>query len=278
MQSYMKTIFPVIGKIPTLFKVKSKNELREAIGEKLSFEKTEFPLTEAERIDEADKIDNLIPGIREIPLQKLFDAGFTIKAYLKEDSKNCVDDLNESGVLIINIQHSNPDEAYLVDGFSLQFDPVTEIEISTINALILNNEKPGIFGPKYDINESAKVGSIKIRDILLEREEAKKLRDEALKKYSENPELRNKDTKKIIENLRFKFNQIKDKASADKSAEFTQGALKLLSTIAGINNLESFDQIKNVPLFKEELDKGGSFSDLLQRFCTLAEALPQAKK
>ena len=274
MKNYMNTIFPIIGKIPELFGVDSKETFRKDLGEVITSGTKEFELKESEKIDENSTVMNLIPGAREIPLQKLFDAGFTIKAYLKEDSEFCVDDLQGSGVIILNIQHEDPNKALLVDGYSMQFDPITEIQIATLNTLILDNEKPGLFGKKYDISEAVKVGSMKIRDILLEREEAKRIRDERLQKYRENPELQNRDTKKLLENLKHKYNTLKNKEDANLSQEFTKGALQILGSIAGINDLKSFDDIKNIPIFKAELDKNTSFSGLLNKFCEMAKQLP----
>ena len=274
MKNYMNTIFPIIGKIPELFGVDSKETFRKDLGEVITSGAKEFELKDSEKIDENSTVTNLIPGAREIPLQKLFDAGFTIKAYLKEDSEFCVDDLQGSGVIILNIQHEDPNKALLVDGYSMQFDPITEIQIATLNTLILDNEKPGLFGKKYDISEAVKVGSMKIRDILLEREEAKRIRDERLQKYRENPELQNRDTKKLLENLKHKYNTLKNKEDANLSQEFTKGALNILGSIAGINDLKSFDDIKNIPIFKAELDKNTSFSGLLNKFCERAKQLP----
>lgn len=274
MKNYMNTIFPFIGIIPSLFGEESKDSLRAKLDASISSGPEQFELKESEKVDETPTINNLIPGAKEIPLQMLIDAGFSIKAYLKDDSENCLDDKNGSGVIILNIQHEDPNKHLLSDGFSMQFDAITEIEIATLNTLILDSFKPGILGANYDINEAVKVGSLKIRDILLEREEAKKIREETLLKYSNDPDLQKKDTKRLLENLKFKHKQIANKKDADKSQEFTAGALKILASIAGINNLKSFDDIKDIPLFKEELEKGGSFSDLLNRFCDLASKLP----
>ena len=274
MKKYMNTVFPIIGKIDTLFNVSSKDELRKELTNHVNNKSEEFELKDSEKIDDNNIIKNAIPGAKEIPLERFLDAGFSIKVYLKDDSENCIDDKNGSGVLMISIQHEDPNKNLLVDGFSMQFDAITEIEIATLNTLLLDSWKPGIFGEKYDINEALKVGSLKIRDILLEREEAKKIREEKIETYKNNPELQKKDTKKLLENLRYKFNQLKDKTEVDKSQEFTKGALKILASIAGINNIGSFDEVKNIPIFKEELEKGGSFSDLLNKFCDQASQLP----
>lgn len=279
MKRYINTIFPLVGNIGALFGVKDKNELREKLKDAhhVKLEKEVFDLEDSERVDENTTLKNLIPGAKEIPLQMLLDAGFSIKAYLKDETENCFDDLKDSGVLIINIQHEDPNKSLLVDGFSMQFDAITEIEVANLNALILNDWKPGIFGETYELDKAIKVGSMKIRDILLEREEAKKIRDEKIQKYKNDPELQKRDTKKLLENLKFKYKTLANKNEADQSQVFTQGALKILGDIAGINNLTSFDDLKNIPIFKQEIEKGGSFADQLNKFCELASKLTNDK-
>ena len=279
MKKYINTIFPLVGNIGALFGVKDKNELREKLKDAhhVKLEKEVFDLEDSERVDENTTLKNLIPGAKEIPLQMLLDAGFSIKAYLKDETENCFDDLKDSGVLIINIQHEDPNKSLLVDGFSMQFDAITEIEVANLNALILNDWKPGIFGETYELDKAIKVGSMKIRDILLEREEAKKIRDEKIQKYKNDPELQKRDTKKLLENLKFKYKTLANKNEADQSQLFTQGALKILGDIAGINNLTSFDDLKNIPIFKQEIEKGGSFADQLNKFCELASKLTNDK-
>ena len=279
MKKYINTIFPLVGNIGALFGVKDKNELREKLKDAhhIKLEKEVFDLEDSERVDENATLKNLIPGAKEIPLQMLLDAGFSIKAYLKDETENCFDDLKDSGVLIINIQHEDPNKSLLVDGFSMQFDAITEIEVANLNALILNDWKPGIFGETYELDKAIKVGSMKIRDILLEREEAKKIRDEKIQKYKNDPELQKRDTKKLLENLKFKYKTLANKNEADQSQVFTQGALKILGDIAGINNLTSFDDLKNIPIFKQEIEKGGSFADQLNKFCELASKLTNDK-
>lgn len=280
MKRHLNTIFPVMAVIPKLFGTKTKSEFINSLaGNHEITGPASFELNDAERIndlelEDSNQITNHIPGAIEIPLQKLYDAGFTIKCYMKQSTENCIDDKNEAGVLIFSIQHKNPNEALVVDGFSTQLDTISEIEIATLNALILNDEQPGIFGEKYDINQAQKVGSIRIRDILLEREEARRIREKKIEEYNANPELREKHTKKAVENLKFKFKSNQLKGDGDFSKEFTQSALKILGTVAGINNLKSFDELKNIPVFKKEIDAGGSFAELLTKFCEMANAIP----
>ena len=287
MAKNLNTIFPVAAVMSELFG-KTKDELREELrnsGSKVIEVPTSFELAEAERVSvdlelEDSTIPNLIPGAIEVPLQKLFDAGFTIKCYLKNDTENCIDDKNESGILIFNLQHVDPSKSSMIDGYSMNFDPISEIEITTLNAAILLDEKPGLFGEKFKLDEAMKHSSIRIRDIILEREESRKILLAKIEEYNKNPEKREKDTKKAFENLKFKYTQLKNKENADKSQEFTKGALQILGSIAGINNLKSFDELKNIPVFKKELDAGGSFADLLNRFCDMASqvALPTVEQ
>ena len=284
MAKHLNTIFPVVTLIEPLFG-KSKEDLREelvASGNKVLELPKSFELEESEMLEVADldlelenkTIKNYIPGAVEIPLQKLFDAGFTINCYLKDSTEDCLDDRKGSGVLVFNIQHNNPDKSFMVDGYSVNFDPISEIEITSLNTVILNDQKPGIFGEKFQIDKALKYSSIKIRDIILEKEEAKKALLAKLEEYNKNPEKREKDTKKAFENLKFKHAQLKAKGtSADMVTEFNNGALKILGSIAGINNLESFDQLKDLPIFKDEIAKGGSFGELLNKFCDMASKI-----
>lgn len=284
MKRHLNTIFPIMAIIPKLFGTKTKQEFVDSLaGNKelklpISFELNDTEKVNDLELEDSNKINNLIPGAIEIPLQKLFEAGFTFKCYLKQSTENCVDDKNEAGVLIFNLQHSNPNGSFMIDGFSTQLDAISEIEIATLNAVILNDEQPGIFGEKYDLEQAQKVGSIRIRDILLEREEARKIREKKIEEYNANPELREKHTKKAVENLKFKFKSAQAKGSADFSKEFTDSALKILGTVAGINNLKSFDELKEIPVFKKEIDAGGSFAELLTKFCDMTKALPGVKE
>ena len=279
MKRHLSTVFPIMAVIPKLFGTATKEEFIESLAGNHTIELPKsFALDENEKLndlelEDVNNIDNLIPGAIEVPLQRLFDAGFTIKCYLKQPTENCVDDKNGAGVLVFNIQHQNPNESYMMDGFSIQLDAISEIEIATLNAVILNDEQPGIFGEKYEINKALKAGSIKIRDILLEREEAKKIREKKIEEYNANPELREKHTKKAVENLKFKFKTTQTK-DGDISKEFTQAALSILGTVAGINNLKSFDQLKEIPIFKKEIDAGGSFAELLNKFCEMTSTIP----
>ena len=36
----------------------------------------------------------------------------------------------------------------------------------------------------------------------------------------------------------------------------------------------TFEELKEIPLFKKEIDKGGSFAELLTKFCDMTKALP----
>ena len=279
MRRHLGTIFPIMAIIPKLFGTKTKQEFIDSLAgnDEIILPKS-FTLDDAEKLndlelEDSNTIPNHIPGAIEIPLQKLFDAGFNIKCYLKQPTENCLDDKNEAGVLMFNIQHEDPTKSFMIDGFSTQLDSISEIEIATLNAVILNHERPGVFGERYDINRALKAGSIGIRDILLERAEARKIREAKIEEYNANPELRDKHTKKAVENLRFKFNKAKT-TDADLSSEFTKEALKILGMVAGINNLTSFEELKAVPLFKQEIDKGGSFAELLTKFCDMTKALP----
>lgn len=279
MKRHLNTIFPVMAVIPKLFGTKTKKEFVDSLAGNheitgpISFDLNEAEMVNDLELEDSTKIKNHIPGAIEIPLQRLVDAGFTIKCYMKQSTENCIDDKNEAGVLIFSIQHSNPNESFMVDGFSTQLDTISEIEIATLNAAILNDEQPGIFGEKYDIEQAQKVGSIRIRDILLEREEARKIREKKIEEYNANPELREKHTKKAVENLKFKFKSAQ-KGNGDLSKDFTEAALKILGTVAGINNLKSFDELKEIPVFKKEIDAGGSFAELLGKFCEMTKALP----
>lgn len=280
MKRHLNTIFPIMAIVPKLFGTSTKQEFIDSLAGNHEIKvQDSFELSEAERVndlelEDAERINNMIPGAIEIPLQKLFDAGFTIKCYLKQPTENCLDDRNEAGVLLFNIQHQNPNASFMVDGFSTQLDAISEIEIATLNATILNDEQPGILGAKYDIGLAQKAGSIRIRDILLERAEAKMIRERKIEEYNANPELRDKHTKKAVENLKFKFKQNQTKGNGDLSKEFTESALKILGTVAGINNLKSFDELKEIPVFKKEIEAGGSFAELLGKFCDMTNALP----
>lgn len=282
MKKYLNSIIPFVAVIPKLFGTETKVAFRESLDQTKRVEiPKEFTLDDSEKIDElglgeAITIENKIPGATEIPLQKLFDAGFTIRAYLKDDTEDCPDDRRESGIIIVSIQHKDPTASFLQDCYSTRVHKVSEVEIATLNSAIVESEVPEAFGKKYESEKLYKASNLKLLGYKIEEEVNNKIRAEKVAQYQKNPELAEKHTKKNLDKLRFKHQQF-EKGILPKETTFQDEVLKVLGEIAGIHDLKSFDDLKDIPLFKQELEKGGSFSDLLDRFCKLAESLPSLK-
>ena len=282
MKKYLNSIIPFVAVIPKLFGTETKVAFRKSLDSSKRIElPKELVLAEEEKYDElglgeATVMENKIPGATEIPLQTLLDAGFTIKAYLKDDTAECPDDRRESGIVIISIQHTHPQESFLQDCFSTKVHKVTEVEISTLNSAIVATEVPGAFGQGYEMEKLYKASNLKLLEYKLEEEVNAKIRAEKVAQYQKNPELAEKHTKKALEKLKFKHQQF-EKGIVPKENTFQDEVLKVLGEIAGIHDLKSFDELKEIPLFKQELEKSGNFADLLDRFCKLAESLPSIK-
>lgn len=282
MKKYLNSIIPFVAVIPKLFGTETKAAFRESLDQSKRVEiAKEFTLIDEEKIEElglgeAVAVANKIPGATEIPLQTLLDAGFTVKAYLKDDTEDCPDDRRESGIIILSIQHTDPSASFLQDCFSTKVHKVTEVEIATLNSAIVASEVPGAFGKQYEMDKLFKASNFKLIEYKLEDDINNRIRAEKVAQYQKNPELAEKHTKKNLDKLRFKHQQF-EKGVLPKENTFQDEVLKVLGEIAGIHDLKSFDDLKDIPLFKQELEKGGSFSELLDRFCKLAESLPSLK-
>lgn len=282
MKKYLNSIVPFVAVIPKLFGTETKEAFRKSLvgGRVVTLPET-LKLDEAEQLkelglEETTEIKNTVPGAIEIPLQKLFDAGFKITAYLKDDTEACPDDRKESGIIVVSIQHEDTSKSFLQDCFSTKVHKVTEIEISTLNSAIVAAEVPGAFGNNYDMDKLYKAANFKLLEYKMEDEINSKIRAEKVAQYKKNPEMAEKHTKKALEKLKFKHSQF-EKGIVPKETTFQDEVFKVLGEIAGIHDLKSFDELKEIPLFKAELEKSGNFADLLDRFSKLAESLPGLK-
>lgn len=284
MKKYLNSVIPFVAVIPKLFGTATKDEFRKKLldrGSKKLTLPTTLDLAEEEQIRElklhgVKTIDNLVPGAIEIPMDMILESGFSIKFYLKDDTVDCPDDKKESGIIMASIQHNDTKRSFLQDSFSTKFHKVTEIEVATLNSVIVADEIPDAFGKNYEMDKLYKASNFKLLEFKLEDEINKRVREEKIRLYQANPEMAEKHTKKALEKLKFKLAQ-SAKGIAPKDTTFTDEVLRVLGEVAGIHNLDSFDQLKDIPMFKNEIDKGGSFAELLERFSNLAESLPKIK-
>lgn len=256
-KKYLNTVLPISAEVGKLFGKETVEEVRSELKEKQHY------------IEGHD----LIPGAVEIPLEDIINAGFKIKFFLKDDTGSAVDKFN-SGIIVASIQHEDTSKATLVDGLSFNFDPKSEVEISTLISFIVKDMVPEAFGKEYDLKQLAATSSDKIRSILEEAALNKKIREEKLKQYEANPELARKHTKKALEKLAYKHKEIMKAKSSDQEAilKFQQSALTIIGEIFGMNNIKTFEDLKQIPEFKAELDKGGSFAEILEKFSLLIDA------
>lgn len=247
---FLNSIFPLSAEIGKLF---GKNTVKE-VREELKQENTIITC------------GDLIPGAVEIPLQKMLDAGFNIRFFLKDDTGSASDKF-ESGIIIASIQHNDVDSATIVDGFSFNFDPRSEVEIATLSSAIVKEMVPKAFGETYDINKLFKSSSDKIRELMDEAEMNKKIRDEKVRLYEADPSLAQKHTKKAIANLKFKHQTLMKSKTNDLSLvkDFQMQAVKILGEIFGMNGLKTFEDLKKIPEIKAELDKGGNLAEVIER-------------
>ena len=122
--------------------------------------------------------------------------------------------------------------------------------------------------------------SLRIDDIIKKKIEDKQIRDEKIAKYEANPELAQKHTKKAIENLRLKHQIFlkKEMKTQNDVNEFNQHILRLMENILEINNLKSFKDLRDVPVIKEELDKGGNLGDILAKLAAMEDTFNKSRQ
>lgn len=221
-----------------------------------------------------------IPGAIKLTQEDIEKLGFKINFYLKQHSSLCPDDLDNSVVLVASIQHRDAYGCLVADGLTRQLDPVTEIQTSTIITKIVAEEIPGAYGDSYDMDKLMEGSSLRIDDIIKKKIEDKQIRDEKIAKYEANPELAQKHTKKAIENLRVKHQIFlkKEMKTQNDVNEFNQHILRLMENILEINNLKSFKDLRDVPVIKEELDKGGNLGDILAKLAAMEDTFNKSRQ
>lgn len=223
---------------------------------------------------------NNIPGAIKLSAEDVEKLGFKVNFYLKQNSNLCPDDLDNSVVMIASIQHKDAYGCLVADGLTRQLDPITEIQTSTIITKIVAEEIPGAYGNNYDMSKLMEGSSTRVDDIIKQKIEDKKIRDEKIAKYEANPELAQKHTKKAIENLRLKHQIFlkKEMKTQEDVNDFNQHLLRLMENILEINNLKSFKDLREVPVIKEELDKGGNLGDILAKLSTMEDAFNKSRE
>lgn len=214
-----------------------------------------------------------VPDAIKLSVQDVVDLGFDVNFYLKSATKLCPDDLDNSAVIIASIQHRDPVGCLVADGLTRQLDPITEIEASTIMTKIVATEIPDAYGVNYDLEKLLIVSSERIDEIIKRKIEDKKIRDAKIAKYEKDPELAQKHSRKALENLKLKHKVLESKnaKTADDINEFNNHLLRLIENILDINGLKSFKDLKKVPVIAEELARGGSFKDILEKLANMEE-------
>lgn len=250
-KKFLNSVFPISAEIGKLYNKETVEEVR-----------AELKQSGNHIINGSD----LIPGAVEIPLEKMIDAGFSVRFFLKDNTESVVDKFN-SGIIIASIQHNDVTSASVIDGFSFNFDPRSEVEISTLTSAIVYDTVPGAFGGDYDINKLFASSSDKIRDLIQEAELNRKIREEKVRIYEANPKLAQKHTKKALDKLKFKHNELLHLKSKDLNAvkAFQLQAVTIIGEIFGMNGLKSFEDLKRIPEIKAELDKGGNLAEVIER-------------
>lgn len=255
---YLNSTIPFVAKLTKLFKTNSSEEV---------FEKYK----DAPRYKTTDGLPDLI----EIPVEDLIAAGFTIKAYLKTPN-NTIVDAKDSGIVVVDIQHTNIEECLIRDLLSTKIDTKSEISLSTaLSALVYNNNKE-VFGSNYDINNLYTNSLNKMAEIDKMDEDDRKVRELTIKKFNENPELARKATIKALENLVYKqkqYNANKTKTQEDV-AKFQRECVKLFETI-GLANGGKLEGIKDIPEIKKLLEKNADFATILETLSKITQGLEQ---
>ena len=203
----------------------------------------------------------------EIPMSFLEENGFTVRAYLKNvDTENPASvDKKSSGIIVVSIQHKEQEKSFMQDAVNLKLDTRSELEVSTLITTLVDYEKPKALG-EFNLSKFYEVTKENLKKIAEQEAYTREQRNKTIEMYAKDPEKAKKETKKVLDNIRFKNQQMKDKKdkTANDIKKFQDDLLVLVNKLCVVNGgVNSIEDIKKIPEVAAEIEKGSDIAKVL---------------
>ena len=203
----------------------------------------------------------------EIPMSFLEENGFTVRAYLKNvDIENPASvDKKSSGIIVVSIQHKEQEKSFMQDAVNLKLDTRSELEVSTLITTLVDYEKSGALGA-FDLQKFYEVTKENLKKIAEQEAYTREQRNKTIEMYAKDPEKAKKETKKVLDNIRFKQQQMKEKKdkTTNDIKKFQDDLLVLVNKLCVVNGgVNSIEDIKKIPEVAAEIEKGSDIAKVL---------------
>ena len=218
----------------------------------------------------------------ELPISFLEENGFTVRAYLKNvDTENPASvDKKSSGIIVVSIQHKEQEKSYMQDAINLKLDSRSELEVSTLITNLVEYEKPGALGA-FDLAKFHAATKTNLEKIAEQERYTKEQRDKFIEEYAKDPEKARKETKKVLDNIRFKQAQLKDKKdkTSNDIKKFQEDLLTLVNRLCNVNGgINSIEEIRKIPEIAAEIEKGSDIAKVMDVLSSMVQIGQMDKK
>lgn len=218
----------------------------------------------------------------ELPVSFLEENGFTVRAYLKNvDTENPASvDKKSSGIIVVSIQHKEQEKSYMQDAINLKLDSRSELEVSTLITNLVEYEKPGALGA-FDLAKFHAATKTNLEKIAEQERYTKEQRDKFIEEYAKDPEKARKETKKVLDNIRFKQAQLKDKKdkTSNDIKKFQEDLLTLVNRLCNVNGgINSIEEIRKIPEIAAEIEKGSDIAKVMDVLSSMVQIGQMDKK
>ena len=265
-KKYMDTIIPIVCDLEKAFPGENGVSGREYI--------------KSQAINKLD-CDGIVSAV-EIPFSFLEEHGFTVRAYLKDAHlvNPAIVDKKKSGVIVVSIQHKEQEKSYMQDAINLKLDSRSELEVSTLITNLVEYEKPGALGA-FDLAKFHAATKTNLEKIAEQERYTKEQRDKFIEEYAKDPEKARKETKKVLDNIRFKQAQLKDKKdkTSNDIKKFQEDLLTLVNRLCNVNGgINSIEEIRKIPEIAVEIEKGSDIAKVMDVLSSMVQIGQMDKK
>ena len=154
--------------------------------------------------------------------------------------------IKSSGIIVVSIQHKEQEKSFMQDAVNLKLDTRSELEVSTLITTLVDYEKPKALG-EFDLSKFYEVTKENLKKIAEQEAYTREQRNKTIEMYAKDPEKAKKETKKVLDNIRFKNQQMKDKKdkTANDIKKFQDDLLVLVNRLCTVNGgINSIEDIK----------------------------------
>ena len=154
--------------------------------------------------------------------------------------------IKSSGIIVVSIQHKEQEKSFMQDDVNLKLDTRSELEVSTLITTLVDYEKPKALG-EFDLSKFYEVTKENLKKIAEQEAYTREQRNKTIEMYAKDPEKAKKETKKVLDNIRFKNQQMKDKKdkTANDIKKFQDDLLVLVNRLCTVNGgINSIEDIK----------------------------------